>query len=81
MTCGNVLQKAHGFYLNNGYKQIDKMEIDMHIEKMTIWNKKVIFITAIYWGVVIVSQLIVLYREQCGVFCFGLWLYDKKIVK
>lgn len=31
LTCGNVLEKAHRFYFNNGYKQIDKIEIDMHL--------------------------------------------------
>lgn len=31
LACGNVLEKAHRFYFNNGYKQIDKLEIDMHI--------------------------------------------------
>lgn len=31
LACGNVLEKAHRFYFNNGYKQIEKLEIDMHI--------------------------------------------------
>lgn len=31
LACGNVLEKAHRFYFNNGYKQIDKIEIDMHL--------------------------------------------------
>ena len=31
LACGNILEKAHRFYFNNGYKQIAKMEIDMHI--------------------------------------------------
>lgn len=31
LACGNVLEKAHRFYLNNGYKQISKLEIDMHV--------------------------------------------------
>lgn len=33
LTCGNALKKAHRFYLNNGYKQIDKAEIEMHVGK------------------------------------------------
>lgn len=42
LTCGNVLEKAHRFYLNNGYKQIDKMEIDMHVGENDDSFKKVL---------------------------------------
>lgn len=42
LACGNVLEKAHRFYLNNGYKQIDKMEIDMHIGENDDLFKKVL---------------------------------------
>lgn len=30
LVCRNVLKNAHKFYLNNGYMQIDKLDIDMH---------------------------------------------------
>ena len=33
LACGNVLEKAHRFYKNNGYIQIDKLDIDMHYAK------------------------------------------------
>lgn len=47
LACGNVLEKAHRFYLNNGYKQIDTMEIDMHVgenddlfkKELSLWLK------------------------------------------
>lgn len=42
LACGNVLEKAHRFYLNNGYKQIDKLEIDMHIGENDDFFKKVL---------------------------------------
>lgn len=42
LACGNVLEKAHRFYLNNGYKQIDKMEIDMHVGENDHLFKKVL---------------------------------------
>lgn len=42
LACGNVLKKAHRFYLNNGYKQIDKMEIDMHVGENDDFFKKVL---------------------------------------
>lgn len=42
LTCGNVLEKAHRFYLNNGYNQIDKMEIDMHAEENDDSFKKIL---------------------------------------
>lgn len=42
LTCGNVLEKAHRFYKNNGYKQIDKMEIDMHVGENDDSFKKVL---------------------------------------
>lgn len=42
LTCVNVLEKAHRFYLNNGYKQIDKMEIDIHVGENEDSFKKVL---------------------------------------
>lgn len=42
LTCGNVLEKAHRFYKKNGYKQIDKMEIDMHIGENDDAFKKIL---------------------------------------
>lgn len=40
LTCGNVLKKAHRFYINNGYKQIDNLEIDMHVGENDDFFKK-----------------------------------------
>ena len=42
LTCGNILEKAHRFYLNNGYNQIDKMEIDMHVGENDDSFKKIL---------------------------------------
>ena len=42
LACGNILEKAHRFYLNNGYKQIDKLEIDMHVGEQDDFFKKVL---------------------------------------
>lgn len=42
LTCGNILEKAHRFYLNNGYKQIDEVEIDMHIGENDDSFKKIL---------------------------------------
>lgn len=42
LACGNILEKAHRFYLNNGYKQIDKMEIDIHVGENDDSFKKVL---------------------------------------
>lgn len=33
LACGNVLEKAHRFYKNNGYIQTDKLDINMHYAK------------------------------------------------
>lgn len=30
LACGNILKKAHNFYLKNGFEQIDKLDIEMH---------------------------------------------------
>ena len=30
LACGRVLKSAHDFYLKNGFKQIDKLDIEMH---------------------------------------------------
>ncbi len=42
LTCGNVLEKAHRFYLNNGYHQIEKMEIDIHVGENDDSFKKIL---------------------------------------
>ena len=42
LTCGKVLKKAHRFYLNNGYKQLDKMEIVMHVGENDDLFKKIL---------------------------------------
>ena len=42
LTCGKILKKAHRFYFNNGYKLIDKMEIDMYIRENNDSFKKVL---------------------------------------
>lgn len=42
LTCGKVLKKAHRFYLNNGYKQLDKMEIVMHVGENDDSFKKIL---------------------------------------
>lgn len=31
LACGRVLEKAHKFYLKNGWKQIEKLPIEMHV--------------------------------------------------
>lgn len=30
LACGRVLEKAHQFYLKNGFEQVEKLDIDMH---------------------------------------------------
>lgn len=30
LACGKILNKAHNFYLKNGFEQIDKLDIEMH---------------------------------------------------
>ena len=51
LVCGNILKEAHNFYLKNGFKQIDKLDIEMHfaddddffvknIERETIKNEE-----------------------------------------
>lgn len=30
LACGSILKSAHNFYLKNGFKQIDKLDIEMH---------------------------------------------------
>mgnify|MGYP004644761709 CR=1 FL=1 len=30
LSCGNILKKAHNFYLKNGFEQINKLDIEMH---------------------------------------------------
>lgn len=42
LACGNVLKKAHRFYINNGYKQIDNLEIDMHVGENDDFFKKIL---------------------------------------
>lgn len=42
LACGNVLEKAHRFYINNGYKQIYNLEIEMHVGKNDDFFKKIL---------------------------------------
>ena len=40
LVCVNALEKAHKFYIKNGYKKMDKIEIDIHVgEKDNIFKK------------------------------------------
>lgn len=40
LTCGKILEKAHRFYTNNGWVQLDQPEIDMHVAKTEDLFKK-----------------------------------------
>lgn len=42
LACGKILEKAHRFYMNHGYQQIDKPEIDMHVGKNDDLFKKIL---------------------------------------
>lgn len=42
LACGKVLEKAHRFYLNNGYERIDKREIDMTVGENDDLFKKIL---------------------------------------
>ena len=42
LTCGKILEKAHKFYTKNGWIQLDKIEINMHVSETDDLFKKIL---------------------------------------